>query len=624
LFLPEAPAAKRAASPFDKRYLDSLLESTDRTAFDMATKKCPDLLDAESAPERFFEASNRQYRATAENLSNYWSHRLETFGEDRAFLPLTVTGDGALSKEVVAAMKCGAYTILRTDEYDRPVLLIDQAKFCPLCCEKTEIMTQTIFYLMNFLFSTSDQALSNGVVVVLAVDTSRFIEPNARTFKFLQEEIIPIKIRSIHFLVHRKTPQVAPIMTAWLNVFSKWKNSLGRYTVHYGECEKEFTSRVAIYGLSRNHLPKRLGGSIDSTSKFLNWCKDRVQEYEEKQSPSQAAVTLVEEEAEDPEQESKAGLAQQEEERRAKKRARDVLYQREKRQNEKKTLATCKEQVAGLNVLKEKLEDEYKMLERALVDAKKLAQDSETRKNPLQALLLAHAATQHVEIQPQHSTLATHDNGCIGDKSGSNEQEPQVLASQQQGFQQIDAQAIPGPIQIAREEAQPLQALPSFSASGLMELLQQRSQQGNPTIATQTNGQHVSLQEDQQQASGSVNVGGLLDLLRRHKQQQEETRPLNIPESQQPPIGIHSGQSAPQEQSQNQAIPQHVVDLLRQRFAQQQQQAQSLSSASLPVHESRAHAQNQQQGNPSNLLAQTLLQMLQQRQRGGGGGAGPF
>jgi hypothetical protein len=60
---------------------------------------------------------------------DYWKVRRELFGEDRAYLPLTLTGDGALSEEDMQVLRTGAFMILPKTVHGKPTLFHDRSRY---------------------------------------------------------------------------------------------------------------------------------------------------------------------------------------------------------------------------------------------------------------------------------------------------------------------------------------------------------------------------------------------------------------------------------------------------------------------------------------------------------------
>jgi hypothetical protein len=68
----------------------------------------------------------------------YWKTRRKFFGEERAFLPLTMTGALAQDVEVIAA---GIYQILPKDQKGRGVLFLDRIRAIPPLASREAVVS---------------------------------------------------------------------------------------------------------------------------------------------------------------------------------------------------------------------------------------------------------------------------------------------------------------------------------------------------------------------------------------------------------------------------------------------------------------------------------------------------
>ena len=263
----------------DRQYLNSAFETLDpasRGAFDTAQKQCPDLVERESNLLKFLRACECDYWATARRVANYWQQRLDVFGPDRAFLPLSLTGEGALSPRLVAAMKeSGAFTLIPSlDASQRPVTVLDQTRYTP-ACEDPIIKRQILFYLWNMLFLESDEAMMNGGVMVYCLDTTSegapMRKPSGLLSKLLLTEAIPVKLCAVHVLVVKKKSFLNNFLPSWIQAFHRFKYVGMRTVIHMEEDRDEFLLDVEEYGLTEDHVPTTMGGSLDTVKVFNEW-----------------------------------------------------------------------------------------------------------------------------------------------------------------------------------------------------------------------------------------------------------------------------------------------------------------------------------------------------------------
>ena len=94
-----------------RQQLDESLElipEHEKAAYLHAIRTVPHLVELESNPEVQLEFAGRDPWKAAMRLAKYWRTRVEIF-QDRAYLPLTLTGHGAMSKEDVEILNSGFF-----------------------------------------------------------------------------------------------------------------------------------------------------------------------------------------------------------------------------------------------------------------------------------------------------------------------------------------------------------------------------------------------------------------------------------------------------------------------------------------------------------------------------------
>ena len=104
----------------------SRLPPSDTAAYSRAVERCPN----EAGPDKthmFLEAENHDPRAAAVKLAKYWESRVALFGEDRAYLPMTLAG--AMKDEAMNLATRRIWQLLpATDTAGRAILLMTPAR----------------------------------------------------------------------------------------------------------------------------------------------------------------------------------------------------------------------------------------------------------------------------------------------------------------------------------------------------------------------------------------------------------------------------------------------------------------------------------------------------------------
>ena len=88
-----------------------MIPAEKKTAYNEAKRLCPDVVQIESKPLRFLLYNGFDIWKSAEQIIHYWEFRRETFGPDRAFRPLHITGNGALTPQDVAYLSSGFISV---------------------------------------------------------------------------------------------------------------------------------------------------------------------------------------------------------------------------------------------------------------------------------------------------------------------------------------------------------------------------------------------------------------------------------------------------------------------------------------------------------------------------------
>ena len=98
----------------------------DRTAYQLALIHCPELLQSETSPRLFLIREAFDPNKAAQRLVRYWDMRVDLFGDERAFLPISLLEGGALEgdEELLAMMRAfpNFRNFLPNDEHGRTII----------------------------------------------------------------------------------------------------------------------------------------------------------------------------------------------------------------------------------------------------------------------------------------------------------------------------------------------------------------------------------------------------------------------------------------------------------------------------------------------------------------------
>jgi len=253
-------AAAPAAHHTDLTALDEEIAKLPPSATDAYRKaliKCPGEVSDERRKD-FLECEEGNPSLAAQRLAKYWEFRLEYFGPDKCFLPMTLTG--AMADEMMPMAERRIYQLLPcTDNSGRAIMILrlSHRDFSTYSLEQ-EIMAY--FYLCETI--VRNKRVSNGGMVLLVDGRDASRKHYSRTFpkiaKHLFDNTVPIRVRAFHICYpsHVMFYIVHPIVKNFMS-----KTVRLRTVLHHG-----FTSAVlqslAGYNLTPDCLPTELGGNV--------------------------------------------------------------------------------------------------------------------------------------------------------------------------------------------------------------------------------------------------------------------------------------------------------------------------------------------------------------------------
>jgi hypothetical protein len=126
------------------------LADEEKAAYVIATAKCPQLIGSETDPSRYLYHSNGNALEAAQLLAKNWKLRIEVFGEERAFLPLDLSGNGALTEEDISILKTSWLALLPNDTKGRTVLFVNAFRVAGAAIDGKEMRrARGSFYLLH-------------------------------------------------------------------------------------------------------------------------------------------------------------------------------------------------------------------------------------------------------------------------------------------------------------------------------------------------------------------------------------------------------------------------------------------------------------------------------------------
>ena len=204
-----------------------------------AVRRAPDLVTSESDPMRFLRFTNYNARAAAQVLIKYWKQRCRIFGDD-AFLPMLLTGNGALSEEVIECFIMGQSMVLPPDKYGRTVRCSDQSR---LIEKRPEIRRKSAFFNAQLVMEQPGSQTKGLVLLVPIYQLNSFDSTSVENINVLLN-CFPIKMHSWH-------------------------------VTHTRDGENNFMQDLQAHGLDRSGVPETLGGDWSYERDFTQWLHKR-------------------------------------------------------------------------------------------------------------------------------------------------------------------------------------------------------------------------------------------------------------------------------------------------------------------------------------------------------------
>ncbi|KAL7580700.1 hypothetical protein ACA910_002207 [Epithemia clementina (nom. ined.)] len=265
------------------------------------------LVQSETDPIQFVRSSQYDVWAGTQRLCLYWTERLALFGSPRAFLPLALTGTGALTLTDIQTLHAG-YPALLPDSLAGPkCVLVDRRNLLQGSATSLETRLRAWFYIFHVL--AQDGNLShNPNVYLLAVSSNNTSVEQTEDWEFVSQatalmaSIFPSLQLHVHLLSvpeekssaqqqqqQQQLPQEADEATAAVTAFVLFQPCIRlRVNVQLhvpAKGQSNLVPELQGLGMSPRGIPTTLGGEW----KLEEWYRSfqvrkewEVQEYQEK------------------------------------------------------------------------------------------------------------------------------------------------------------------------------------------------------------------------------------------------------------------------------------------------------------------------------------------------------
>lgn len=257
--IPSIPANNGPPQNMDEGL--NLVPIQNKAALLHACMVCPALVQRESPPLRFLEFENYNYYAAAVRWAKYWEVRFNSFGPERAFLPITdFTGNGAISADLIDYIATGVGVVLPPDDQQRPVLFVDRSRI-PLECLHwpNECRQKLGFAILQKIMLLSKKF----VVIFFASSKPRFFPGMGEWFTDILNYAFPMKLSAVYLACKSPKSRFKSFVATYVPVMLKILNKNFRQVVvdiYIGDRD-ELLKKLVLKGLNPADLPESVGGS---------------------------------------------------------------------------------------------------------------------------------------------------------------------------------------------------------------------------------------------------------------------------------------------------------------------------------------------------------------------------
>jgi hypothetical protein len=251
----------------------------DKEAYLEAQRRVPFLVATESPPLRFLRREDFDPSAAAKRLVLYWKKRKDIFGK-RAFLPLDLSGNGALGAEDIIVVNTKFIALLPPDQDNRPCFYYDRLPMKDGSLYSSESRNRAIFYWFQVL-SESEAAQTDGVACLNVVPDNHFTESNRGNVMAtldLIKNAVPVRVHSAHLIFQ---PPVGRKRTFTETIIPSTMKMVGTFfwramKFHMADTKEEMCQKLQEHRFTKAGIPVSLGGS---------WEYDQVEDWKMERKP---------------------------------------------------------------------------------------------------------------------------------------------------------------------------------------------------------------------------------------------------------------------------------------------------------------------------------------------------
>lgn len=220
----------------------------------LAEDKCPDIVNT-SFKLMFLRCEVFNADLAAKRYVKYWNKRVEIFGLDRAFQPLTVEH---MTKEDIIAGEAGFANVIMQDKDNRAILFVDPSKHTRNNYQ-TENMIHMVWYKLHTILEESEYTQKRGIILMAYPHHAELANLDRTLLKQVFSSLqacIPIRLSVLHIC---RPPSIFKIVWPIASVFMS-KRTKQRLKIHTGSQEDVLKVLVSKFQLDPKFIPVDLGG----------------------------------------------------------------------------------------------------------------------------------------------------------------------------------------------------------------------------------------------------------------------------------------------------------------------------------------------------------------------------
>lgn len=251
------------------------LPEAEGAAYLKALRENVNVVDRETPESRFLAVADGDSRNAALRLANYWTTRVELFGE-RAFLPLDQTGTGALDDKTIEMVATGALVCPPKDTTGRPVVAFHQPNFLPYHLESDydDVRLRYAFYMFS-LTTENPIAQSLGISIMCSLTGSLRAQTHRKMIHVIRN-CLPIRRVQFHVIFRPSTlGMIGRISWSILDLYQSALPADRFAIVHREDTDEETLRSLISHGFELSAIPAWFGG-LWTTRDFENWRSRRL------------------------------------------------------------------------------------------------------------------------------------------------------------------------------------------------------------------------------------------------------------------------------------------------------------------------------------------------------------